>query len=252
MYFIDTHAHLFLDEFDDDRDIIINECINDGVNKIVNPNVDIHTVNGLLSLKNKYPDIIFPAIGLHPTSVKGDFKNQLTKLYDLIDKYNFVAIGEIGIDLYWDKTHFEEQKIAFETQIQWAREFELPLIIHTRNSFDVTFSIVSKYSDISGVFHAFTGNYEQAMKVIERNFYIGIGGIVTFKNSGLDKVIEKVPIENIVLETDSPYLAPVPFRGKRNQPSYIRYVADHISKIKNISVEKVVETTNSNALSLFF
>lgn len=251
MKFIDTHCHLFLNEFENDLDQVVQQSIETGVYQMINPNVDDKTLPLLLTLKEKYPDNIKIALGLHPCSVKPDFKNKLYNIYNYIHKQSIIGIGEIGIDLYWDDAYKKQQIEVFETQLNWSIELNLPVIIHTRNSFDLAFSIVGQISKVRGVFHAFTGNTEQAKKIIDKGFYLGIGGITTFKNSGLAEVIQYIPTENILIETDSPYLAPVPYRGKRNIPAYIFYIASKIAELKKISLEKVAQITTQNAKSLF-
>ncbi|OFX88239.1 MAG: hydrolase TatD [Bacteroidetes bacterium GWF2_33_16] len=253
MHFIDTHTHLFLPEFDEDRNQVVERAIQKGVVKLLLPNVDNQTINPLLQLCKKFPDYCFPMIGLHPTSVKENFKNDLKKLDDLINQEKFVAIGETGIDLYWDKTFFDQQQEAFIYQINLAKKHKIPIVIHARDSFNEIFSIMHQYVDdsLTGVFHAFTGNLEQAKQIIEWGFMIGIGGIVTFKNSGLDKIVEFIDLNHIVLESDSPYLAPVPHRGKRNESSYIITVAEKIAQLKDCPLAEIAEKTTHNASVLF-
>ncbi|MCX6254522.1 MAG: TatD family hydrolase [Bacteroidia bacterium] len=218
MQLIDTHTHLYLPEFDTDRDEAVNRAVSTGIVKMLMPNIDIQSVDLMLSAVNRYPDICYPMIGLHPTSVKDDYLYQLDKLENLFTKHKFVAIGEIGIDLYWDKTFLKEQSIAFRRQISFAIDKRLPVVIHSRESFTEVFSVLDEFEGkgIKGVFHAFSGNIKDAEKAIGIGFKLGIGGIVTFKNSGLDQIVKVTGPENIILETDSPYLAPVPHRGKRN------------------------------------
>jgi TatD DNase family protein len=251
MQFIDTHCHLFLEEFDSDRLEIVNISIKSGVVKMINPNVDTSTLNALFNTCLINPSVCIPALGLHPCSVKSDYKNQLSEIKKYIIKNRPIAIGEIGIDLYWDKTTVEEQKHVFEEQLKWAIEFNLPVIIHNRDAFEYVFNIVKKYTQLIGVFHAFSGTFEQAKQVLETNFYFGIGGVVTFKNAGLGQVVENIPLERIVLETDSPYLTPAPHRGKRNEPSNLMLIASKIAEIKNLPVEQVAKITTQNAKNLF-
>ena len=253
MQFIDTHTHIFLPEFDSDRDQVINNAQKSGVEKILLPNVDSTTIKHLKSLVDKYPDFCLPMIGLHPTSVNENYTNELKLVEDHLETGRYVAVGEIGIDLYWDKTFKEQQEKAFRYQIDLAKKYNLPIVIHARDSFDEIFKIMDDVIDenLSGVFHAFTGNEKQAERVVEWGFKIGIGGIVTFKNSGLDKVVNNIDINHIVLETDSPYLAPVPKRGKRNESAYIVYIAQKIAEIKNIPLEVVAQITTNNAKQLF-
>ncbi|MEA2105381.1 MAG: TatD family hydrolase [Bacteroidota bacterium] len=253
MQFIDTHTHLYLPEFDQDRDQVINEAIDYNVIKLLLPNVDSSTINPLMDMVNKYPLNCFPMIGVHPTSVGEEYQKELDIVESWLKKEKFIAIGEIGMDLYWDKTFQKQQVEVFRRQLNLAKKYNLPVVIHARESFDEIFKIVDEEADdrLTGVFHAFTGTVEQANQIIEWGFMMGIGGIVTFKNAGLDKVVRNIDINHIVLETDSPYLAPVPKRGKRNQSAYIRHIAEKIALIKEISIEKVANITTDNAKQLF-
>lgn len=261
MQLIDTHAHLYAEQFDNDRDTVIEDAIRQGVEYFFLPNIDSTSIEGMLALASKYPGKCFPMMGLHPCYVTKTYKDDLMVVKEWLKKmkenetpHRFWAVGEIGIDLYWDKTYFNEQQEAFREQITLAKEYGLPIIIHTRNSFDETLSIVKEMNDdsLKGIFHCFSGNTEQALEVIAlAGFKLGIGGVVTFKNSGVDKVVEAVGLEHIVLETDAPYLAPVPYRGKRNESAYVRLVAEKIAAVKNIPVEEVARVTTKNALELF-
>ena len=251
MVFIDSHAHLFLPEFNTDRKEIIEHSIKNGVQKIVVPNVEVATVAPMIETCNIAPDNLFPAIGLHPCSVKSDYKLELLEIKKAINLEKFKAIGEIGIDLYWDKTYYQEQVIALEEQIGWALDYSLPVILHCRESLEFVYEIVKKHSNLRGVFHAFMGSEEQAKKIIGLGFYLGIGGVVTFKNSGLDKIVSKVSIENILLETDSPYLTPTPFRGKRNEPSNVELIAKKLAEIYNLQLDDIASITTANAEHLF-
>jgi TatD DNase family protein len=254
MNLIDTHTHIFLEEFDSDRDKTIARAEENGITKVFLPNVDNTTIQRVLALSKQYPNYCYPLIGLHPTSVKENFMDELNIVTELLEKETFYGIGETGIDLYWDKTFLAQQKESFIFQIELAKKYNLPLIIHVRESFNEVFEIVDQMNDSSlkGIFHCFSGNYEQALKIIEYGgFKLGIGGVVTFKNTGLDKVISQIDLEHLVLETDAPYLAPVPFRGQRNECSYILNIAQKIAEIYKTSVEKVAETTSRNAICLF-
>jgi TatD DNase family protein len=253
MELIDTHSHIFLPEFDADRDQVITNALESGVSKILLPNVDSTTTSALLDLVSEHPDVCLPMMGLHPTSVKEDYKEQLKTVEDNLSKRKYCAIGEIGMDLYWDKTFKKEQEEAFRYQIELAKKENLPIVIHARESFDEIFEIMHEVNDdnLKGVFHAFTGDNDQADQIVEWGFKIGIGGIVTFKNAGLDKVVHNIDINHIVLETDSPYLAPVPKRGKRNESAYVLYIAQKIAEIKNIELEEVAKITTKNARQLF-
>jgi TatD DNase family protein len=253
MFLIDTHTHLYLEEFDGDRHEMVKRAIDSGVQKMLLPNIDNGSIDGMLELCQAFPENCLPMMGLHPTSVKENFEEELKIVDEWLEKQKFYAIGETGIDLYWDKTHQKEQEKAFIHQINLAKNYKLPIVIHSRNSFDEIFAILEKHNskELTGVFHCFTGNLAQAEKIIEMGFMLGIGGVITFKNSGLDKVVDELNLKHIVLETDAPYLAPVPYRGKRNESAYIRIIADRIAKIKNMTLEKVTEITSANARSLF-
>jgi len=253
MQLIDTHTHIYLPEFDDDRDDVVKKALQNGVVKLLMPNIDSASVFQMLSAESRYPGICHPMIGLHPTSVKGDYLSQLEKIEDYAKKHKFCAIGEIGIDMYWDKSHLKEQIIAFKKQVEFAVRKRMPAIIHARESFPEIFSALEEFkgSGVKGVFHAFTGSVEDAEKAIMMGFKLGIGGIVTFKNSGLDRIIKEIGVKNIVLETDSPYLAPSPFRGKRNESSYLCIINKKVAAICEMDEEKVAEVTSSNAVELF-
>lgn len=251
--FIDTHTHLYSEEFNEDRTAIINKAISNSVTKLYLPNIDSNSIDGMLQLEKEFPDNCFAMMGLHPCSVKENYLDELTIVKKWLDKRKFIAIGEIGIDLYWDKTFITEQEIAFKKQIDWALEYNYSIVIHCRNAFDEIFTILQSYSKLpKGIFHCFSGDVEQAQKILAlKNFKLGIGGVVTFKNSGLDKVVETISIEDIVLETDSPYLAPMPYRGKRNESSYIPLIAKKVAELKNISIEEVENVTTNNANFIF-
>jgi TatD DNase family protein len=253
MNICDTHIHLYAEEFDVDRNLLINDAINKGVNKFFLPNIDSSSFEGLYKVCDEFPGNCFPMMGLHPCSVKENYKEELLKAEAEFSKRKCYAVGEIGIDLYWDKTFVKEQEEAFKIQIQWASEKKLPIVIHSRNSTDEIIKILKAHTNLNlfGIFHCFSGNIEQAKEIIAMGFYLGIGGVVTFKNSGLDKVMEKINLENIVLETDAPYLAPAPFRGKRNEPSYILNVLNKVAEIKNIPQESVADITSTNAGKIF-
>jgi len=253
MQFIDTHTHFYLPEFDPDRDLAVKRAVSSGVVKMLMPNIDFQSVDLMLSAENRYPGICFPMIGLHPTSVKEDHLSQLDKLENLVTRHKFIAIGEIGIDLFWDKTFLKEQLIAFRRQIAFAIDKGFPVVIHSRESFPEVFSVLDEFKGkgLKGVFHAFSGNIKDARKAIGMGFKLGIGGIVTFKNSGLDKIVKETGPENLVLETDSPYLAPVPHRGKRNESSYICIVNRKLADIFGMSEEEVASITFANSTGLF-
>lgn len=251
---IDTHTHLYSTEFDTDRDLIIQNAIDAGVSKMFLPNVDLDSISGMHELVKKFSGHCYPMMGLHPCSVKENWESDLVVIKSWLDKGNYCAVGEIGIDLYWDKSTLEFQKKAFRQQIEWAKEKKLPIVIHVREAFDETFEIVDELNDenLTGVFHCFSGNLDQANHILNYGgFKLGIGGVVTFKNGGLDKVLPHIDLESLVLETDSPYLAPVPHRGKRNESSYIRIVAEKLAELKGVSFETIDEITSRNALALF-
>ncbi len=253
MEYIDTHTHLYLPEFDADRDAVIETAIHRGIQKMLLPNIDSSSVEVMHRLADTFPASCIPMMGLHPTSVKENYADELSLVEKMLPVRRYCAIGEIGIDLYWDKTHLHEQIVAFRRQLDLSLQHQLPVVIHARESFTEILEILSGYTGmgLKGVFHAFTGTPDIALKVIGMGFRLGIGGIVTYKKSTLPEVIEKVDLSNLVLETDSPYLTPVPFRGKRNESSYIPYIAETISRIKNINVEEVAEVTTENAFQLF-
>lgn len=253
MFLIDTHTHLYSEEFDQDRDAAITRCLENGINKLYLPNVDSESIPRMLDLEKTYPEVCIAMMGLHPCSVKENYKEELTIVKEWLDKRYFVAVGEIGIDLYWDKTFINEQIEAFNLQMDWAIEKNIPIVIHCRDAFDEIFEVLSKRDKLPiGIFHCFSGNLEQANKIIDLGgFKLGIGGVLTFKNSGLDKVVEQIDLKHLVLETDSPYLAPMPHRGKRNESSYTKLVAEKLAAIKNCSLEEIAEITTQNAKEVF-
>lgn len=253
--FIDTHTHLYVSDFNNDRDQVINSCLENGIIKLLLPNIDFKTIVPMMNLVEKYPGICYPMIGLHPGSVKKDFNKKLNIIKTFIDKYdNIIAIGEIGIDLYWDKSTLEYQKMAFKKQIIWAKEMNLPIVVHARDSFKEIFNIIDNMNDdnLRGIFHCFTGNLEQANRILNYGgFKLGIGGVVTYKNSGLDKTLTKIDLEHLVLETDSPYLSPVPYRGKRNESTYLMHIAEKLADIYQCSINQIAEQTTENACKIF-
>lgn len=254
MQFIDTHAHLYLDKFEADIDQVISNAIESGVTKMYLPNIDSSTVSSMNNLAAKYPKNCYPMIGLHPSDVKENFEEELAIVKEEAEKGKYIAIGEIGIDLYWDKTFLKQQQDAFAFQIELAKTHGLPIAIHARDSFDEIFDVLDQHNDdsLTGVLHCFTGNLAQAQRIIDYGgFKLGIGGVATFKNGGLDKVIPHIDLAHFVLETDAPFLAPTPYRGKRNESQYIPIVADKIAQMKGIKIELVAEATTQNALELF-
>jgi TatD DNase family protein len=251
---IDTHTHLYLEQFDQDRDQVIQNAIDAGIEKLFLPNIDVNSIAGMLSLVEHYPNVCYPMMGLHPCSVEAGFEIELQKIYDALSNQAIIAIGEIGIDLFWNKTSLPFQREAFRIQVQWAKDMNLPIVIHARDSYNELFEELNVLNDaqLSGVFHCFTGSLQQAEKILSYgNFYLGIGGVSTFKNSGLNTVLPRVPLDRIILETDSPYLAPVPHRGKRNESAYTALVARHLSHVLDKPFSEIEEQTTLNALNLF-
>ncbi len=253
MEFIDTHAHLYVEQFDEDRNEMLERARAQGIKRFYLPNIDRSTIDTMLKLESEHASDCFAMMGVHPCSIKADYKDELKTAESWLEKRKFVAVGEIGIDLYWDKTFVEEQKEAFRIQINWAKDLGIPFVIHSRDSLDLTIQIVKEEQDgnLSGIFHCFGGSVEQAKKISDLGFYIGIGGVLTFKKAGLDLVLKEVDLANMVLETDAPYLAPTPFRGKRNESAYIRQIADKLASAKETSLEKVAEVTTQNAINIF-
>ena len=253
MKIIDTHTHLYLNQFKDDIDKVIQRSIDKGINKFIFPAIDSTHFDDMHDLKNKYPGSIYLMSGLHPTNVKENYKEELEFVVNSLKSHSYVAIGEIGIDLYWDKTYLKQQQDAFEFQIRLAIKNDLPIVIHCREAFDEIFEILDKEncSKLRGVFHCFTGTLEQANRAIRLGFKLGIGGVVTFKNGGIDKFLSQIDLKHIVVETDSPYLAPVPFRGKRNESSYITYVIDKLSEIYGLPIKEIASETTKNAEKVF-
>lgn len=250
---IDTHSHIYLPEFDADRDVMIERAENEGINIILMPAVDQDTNLNMFKTEEDFSGKCFSMMGLHPCSVKEGFKQELKRAEEYFGKRKFVAVGETGLDFYWDKTYTKEQYESFQTQIDWAKHYDIPVVIHSRNSIDECISTIkeNQQGNLKGVFHCFSGVEKQAKEIIDIGFYLGIGGVVTFKNSGLDKVMAGIDMKNVVLETDAPYLAPVPFRGKRNECSYLKYVVEKLAEIKKTSKEEVADITTKNAKELF-
>lgn len=250
---IDTHSHIYSDEFNGEFDEIIKKSIDNGVEKILLPNIDSSSIKRLLEISNRYSNICYPMIGIHPTSVNEDFEEELEVFEYWLQKRKFYGIGEIGIDLYWDASFREEQEYVFKRQLRFASKMELPVSIHLRESYDVVMGILKKEysSGMKGVFHCFTGNADQAQEVLKMGFKIGVGGIVTFKNAGIDKMVSTLKPEDIVLETDAPYLAPTPFRGKRNESSYLVYTLNKVAEIFSLPEAKLAAITSHTARTLF-
>ncbi len=253
MVITDTHTHLYSEAFDEDRSEMMQRALDADVRRFFVPAIDSTYTESMLQLQKEYPDNIFLMMGLHPTHVKENYMDELKHLEDMLAKHKFYAVGETGIDLYWDKSTLEIQKKAFKYQIKLAKQYELPIVIHCRDSFNEIFEVLEeeKGSDLFGIFHCFTGTIDQAKKAISYNMKLGIGGVVTFKNGKIDQFLKEIDLEHIVLETDSPYLSPTPFRGKRNESAYIRNVIKKVSEIYGVSEEKIAEVTTQNSKEIF-
>ena len=250
MQLIDTHAHIYLDEFNSDRETVMKDAGIAGIQYIIMPAIDASTHENMIEFNKNYSQCLM-MMGLHPCSVKNNYREELQIVSDYLPMHSFYAIGEIGLDFYWDKTFVNEQYEAFHQQINFAINYNLPIVIHSRNALDECIKVVKQYPGLKGVFHCFSGTEEQAEEILETEFYMGIGGVLTFKNSGLDKVVSKIGLDRLVLETDAPYLAPVPYRGKRNQPAYVKIVAEKLSELLRLPLQEVAELTTNNALKLF-
>lgn len=253
MIFIDTHTHIYDEQFVEDQDEMIQRTIDAGVTKMYMPNCDHSTIAGMMNLAEKYPKNCFPMMGLHPCYVKENVDEELALVKEYLEKGIFYAIGEIGLDYYWDVSFKEQQIFAFEKQIDWALQYDLPIVIHCRESLQDSIDIVRKKQDASlkGIFHCFGGNLEEAKQIIDLGFHLGIGGVSTFKNSKLPEVLTNIDLQHLVLETDAPYLAPTPYRGKRNESSYIPLIAEKLAGIKQINIEEVAQITTETADKIF-
>ena len=253
MIITDTHTHLYSEAFDEDRNEMINRAIEQGVSRFFIPAIDSTYTDSMFQLEKDYPEHVFLMMGLHPTHVKDGYREELKHVEDMLAKRKFYAVGEIGIDLYWDKSTLDIQKKAFKYQIQLAKQYKLPIVIHCREAFDAIFEVLEaeKSDDLFGIFHCFTGTLEQARRAISYNMKLGIGGVSTFKNGKIDQFLNQINLNHIVLETDAPYLAPVPYRGKRNESSYILKVLEKLSDIYNISQEDIAEITTQNSIDVF-
>lgn len=250
---IDTHAHIYSEDFLHDIDDVLKRAYDNDVKKIILPNIDSGSVKRLLDLTDAYPHLCFPLLGIHPTSIAADYREELEAVEYWLGKRKFYGIGEIGIDLYWDRSYYNEQQDAFRYQLKLAKANQLPVVIHVRDSFEETYEIVKQEQDgnLKGIFHCFSGNETEATKIIDLGFMLGIGGVVTFNNSNLGDVLKNVPLQHLVLETDAPYLTPVPKRGKRNESAYLVYVAQTLAKIYDMPVNEIAEITSENARNLF-
>jgi TatD DNase family protein len=253
MILTDTHCHLYSEEFTADIETVIQRATAEGVQQFYLPGIDSTAIDAMLALEEKFPGKCFAMMGLHPCYVKENYKKELQIVNQWLTQRKFAAVGEIGLDFYWDKTFVDEQKEAFRTQIEWALHYNLPIVIHTRNAMQETINIVKEYvpKGVRGIFHCFSGSYESAKEIINAGFYLGIGGVLTYKNAGLAEVLEKIDMEHLVLETDAPYLTPVPFRGKRNESSYLKYIAARLAEVKHITIEEVAAITTANAKKIF-
>ncbi len=253
MTFTDTHTHLYVEQFEEDRDLVVKRALDAGVSRLFVPAIDASYFPAMFDLEKKYPEQVFLMAGLHPTHVKGNYKEELDKISNIMNRHQFYGIGEIGIDLYWDKTFIKEQQEAFKTQINWAKEKNLPIVIHCRDAFDEIFEVLDDVKDekLFGIFHCFTGDLEQAKKAVSYNMKLGIGGVVTFKNGKIDKFLDQIPLKDIVLETDAPYLAPTPFRGKRNESSYLLKVAEKMAEIYQVNKGEIARITTQNSKEVF-
>ncbi|HVM87885.1 MAG TPA: TatD family hydrolase [Puia sp.] len=253
MIFIDTHCHLYAGEFNSDINQVIERAVNTGVNKFYLPAIDSSTHEAMLELEGRFPGKCFAMAGLHPCSVKENFRAELKMVESLLQNRKFAAVGETGLDFYWDRNFDNQQYEAFHQQIEWALHYDLPVVIHSRESMRESIAAVKQHQNgkLKGIFHCFSGTYESACQIIDAGFYLGIGGVLTYKKSALPEVLKNISLEHIVLETDAPYLTPVPFRGKRNESSYLVYVAEKLAEIKQMGVGEIAATTTANAQKLF-
>jgi len=253
MELIDTHSHIYLESFNDDRNQVISTAVEKGIRTILLPNIDTSSIALVNALARDYPGICLPMMGLHPTSVKENYREEFEIIRNEMMSGTYIAVGEIGIDLYWDKTMHLQQSRVFEQELDLALALHLPVVIHARESFNEIFEILQKYegTGLRGVFHAFSGTPEQALHAVEIGFFLGIGGMVTYKNSGLDKVVQAADLQYMVLETDSPFLTPVPFRGKRNEPAFLPFIAETLARLKSLDIGEIARKTTENACTLF-
>lgn len=253
MKLIDTHAHIYLDSFKNDIEQVMTRALAAGVEKIYLPAIDRSETQKIFNLEMKYPGVCVAMAGLHPCSVNENYEGELTWIEEMLNSRHFAAVGEIGLDFHWDKTFVDQQYDAFERQVEWALKYDLPIVIHSRDAIDECIATIAKFTSrgVKGIFHCFGGNLEQARAIIGMGMYLGIGGVITYKNAGLAEVLEEVSLEHLVLETDAPYLTPVPFRGKRNESSYLKYVAEKLALVKRVSLEEVAAVTTANAEKIF-
>lgn len=251
MRLIDTHAHLYLEEFSKDIEVVIQRAVKEGVKHIILPNIDSRTIVPLHRISDNFQGFLIPLMGLHPTSVDENYESELNTILEQLQQFQYKGIGEIGIDLYWEKKYLREQIIIFEKQLEVSVDMQLPVVIHSRDSFPEVLNSVKKFKGLKGIFHAFSGPQEIAKQIISLGFFLGIGGVLTYKNSQLAELVKTINLKHMVLETDSPYLAPVPYRGKRNESSYLTIIANEIATLKKVTPEEVYEVTSSNAIELF-
>ena len=251
--YVDTHAHIYLNQFADDIKAVIDRSLVNKVQRIYLPNIDCKSIEDVKRLQDQYPDFCFAQMGLHPCSVKEEFKKDLIRMESELRDHTYYAIGETGIDLYWDKTFVDQQIEAFNIQIKWSKSMKLPIVIHSRDSLDLTIKLISEAQngDLTGIFHCFNGTVNQAKQIMDLGLYMGLGGVITFKNAGMDLVLDQVPLDYLVLETDSPYLSPVPFRGKRNESSYIPHIAERLAQIQEIDLASIAKQTTINANKVY-
>jgi len=253
MHYTDTHTHLYSEEFQADQAEMMQRAIAAGVSRFFVPAIDSSCTQAMYELEANYPEQVFLMTGLHPTYVKDNYEDELAHVERQLNERKFYAIGEIGMDLYWDKTHIEEQKLAFRTQIQWAKKYKLPIVIHCREAFDEIFAVLEseKGPDLFGIFHCFTGTKAQALQAISYNMKLGIGGVATFKNGMIDQFLHEIPLNHLVLETDAPYLAPAPHRGKRNESAYVILVAQKLAEIYGLPIDEIAQITTANSMAVF-
>lgn len=253
MQLIDTHTHLYVDAFDEDRDAVIRQAFDAGVDHFILPSIDSAYTDHMLALKELYPKNIHLMMGLHPTHVQENYRDELAHVQTMLGEHSFCAVGEIGIDLYWDQSKLREQQDAFDQQVKWAKAMNLPIVIHCRDAFDEVFDVLeaNKGGNLRGIFHCFTGTYADAQRAISYDLKLGIGGVVTFKNGKIDRFLNQLPLESIVLESDAPYLAPVPHRGKRNESAYLPLIAQKVSEVYQVPYDLVMKQTTNNALAVF-
>jgi TatD DNase family protein len=253
MNLIDTHCHLYLTEFETDLTEVVHKAVREGVEKFYLPAIDSHSTSALMKLEEEFPGQCVAMTGLHPCSVKGDYQEELKKVEESLENRRFIAVGDTGLDFYWDRTFEQEQYLAFRQQIEWALQYDIPVVIHSRNSLEQTIAIVQEYQNgnLKGIFHCFSGSSQTAAQIIRLGFYLGIGGVITYKNAGLAETLKDIDLQYLVLETDAPYLTPVPFRGKRNESSYLKYIVDKLAQVKETSREEIARITTENANRVF-